>query len=246
MTDPRSGFEDYLSRHYRHLGDQARHRARKKRQLLATYRFALPTDRDAEMLEIGPGYGQLLELLRRDLGYVRTTAIDLSEEVAEFCNRALPGSTERVTDTVAYLEAHGGRFERVFALHVLEHVPRAEAPGLARAIRGALRPGGRVVLEVPNLANLLTGSYLRYADLTHEWGYAESSLRHLLEAAGFVDVECFEERRPADEIKGLLAGAFRGGARWLQRAIYRGYELPVPDVLTPALCAVASRPPEAS
>ncbi len=242
MRTENPAFVDYLSRHYAHLGDHARHRAGKKRQLLHTYRRFLPEQRDAQMLEIGPGYGQLLELLRIDLGYARTVAIDVSREVSEFCEQVVPGSTTCVSDTNEYLAQNAGRFERIFALHVLEHVPRAEAEPLVRAICGALRPGGRFLVEVPNMANLFTSGYLRYADLTHETGFAETSLRQLLTAAGLVEVECFEERLAPGGLKELLAGGFRNGARLLQRVLYKGYELPVPRVLSPALAASAMRP----
>ena len=237
-------FQNYLTRHYAHLGDQAKHRAGKKRQLLRTYGRLLPEDRTAEMLEIGPGYGQLIEMLRRDLGYANVTAIDLSREVVDFCDRALPGSTRFVVDPIADLEASPERYQRVFALHVLEHMPKAVAMPFLRAIRTALRPGGRLVIEVPNMANLFTGVYLRYADWTHEAGYAESSLRHLLETAGYAEVQCFEEAIPVESVTGALAAVFRSGARGLQRIVYRGYRLPVPQVLTPSLCATATRAAE--
>lgn len=237
-------FRDYLSRHYAHLGDQAKHREGKKRQLLHTYGRLLPADPDAAMLEVGPGYGQLLEALRRDRGYRAATAVDLSREVVDFCNVLMPGSTTYADDTLAYLRANAGRFERVFALHVLEHLPKPAAAVLVRALCEALKPGGRLVVEVPNMANVFTGGYLRFADLTHEAGYTEQSLRQLLEAGGFTAVECFEERIPAAGVKGVAANAFRALARFAQRVVYKGYELPVPRVLTPALCATAVRPPE--
>lgn len=242
MPPENPDFRDYLTRHYAHLGDQAKHRAGKKRQLIHTYRRLLPPSRDAAMLEIGPGYGQLLEALRLDLGYRNAVAVDVSREVVDFCNGLLPGSTTYVEDTVEFLHANPGRWERLFVLHVLEHVPRPAVGGLVRALRGALRPGGRLVVELPNAANLLTGGYLRWADLTHEAGYTEQSLRQLLEAGGFAEVECFEERIPPAGAKGLAAGAFRALARFAQRVVYKGYELPVPRVLTPALCATAVRP----
>lgn len=246
MPGEEAGFERYLTRHYAHIGDQARHREGKKRQLLRTYRAWLPASRDAAMLEIGPGYGQLLELLRRDLGYGDATAIDVSREVVEFCNAAMPGSTAHVTDTVAYLGRDPGRYQRVFALHVLEHLPKDAALAMVRAVHAALAPGGLFVAEVPNMANLLTGTYLRYADFTHEAGYTELSLRHLLESGGLEDVTCFEERLPGGGLKGVLGGTFRGAMRLVQRTLYRGYELPVPRVLTPSLCAVARRPATAA
>src|SRR5262249_52480744 len=142
MRAERVGFEDYLSRHYAHLGDQRRFRARRKRQLLRTYAHLLPPARDAALLEIGPGYGQWLEALRVDRGYTRAMAVDLSAEVVEFCNGAMPGSTTQVHDTVEYLERNAGCFRRIFAFHVLEHVERGGLLPLVRAIRGALEPGG--------------------------------------------------------------------------------------------------------
>lgn len=246
MVDDRPGFEQYLSRHVARLGDQRRYRARRKRQLLATYAHLLPERRDAEMLEIGPGYGQWLEALRVDRGYARTTAVDVSSEVVSFCNGVMPQSTTHVADTPAFLEANAGRFERIFAFHVLEHVPRAELPRLVRAMLLALRPGGQCVVEVPNMANVLTGTFLRYADLTHETGFAETSLRQALEAGGFQDVRCFEERLAMALPQDALAAIARWAMRAAQRLVYRGYQLPVPAVLTPALCASARRPREAN
>jgi SAM-dependent methyltransferase len=241
MGDER-GFEDYLSRHMAHLGDAERYRARRKRQLLATYARALPASRDGELLEIGPGYGQWLEALRTDLGFARAVAVDVSTEVVTFCNRILPGSTVHVADTKAFLDQNAGRFERIFAFHVLEHVPRAELAPLLRAMWTALRPGGYGVIEVPNMANPATGGYLRYADLTHETGFAETSLRQALETAGFENVQCFEERVALQLPQDLLTIAFRAAMRAAHRFVYRGYQLPVPTVLGPALCASARRP----
>lgn len=241
MQDEDPEFAGYLARHYARLGDHERHRAGRQRQLLRTYRHLLPTDRDVDLLEIGPGYGQWLELLRRDLGYRRATAVDVSREVVAFCNDRMPGSATWVPDTLAYLRQNPERFERVFALHVLEHMPVPAARDLVRGIGGALRPGGRCVVEVPNLANLFTGAYLRHADLTHQAGYTEQSLRQLLESAGLEQIECFEERPAPGGLKGALTATFRAAARVAQRLVYRGYELPVPVVLTPALCATAVR-----
>lgn len=242
MPPENPDFRDYLSRHYSHLGDQSRYREAKKRQLLHTYRRLLPSGLDAAMLEIGPGFGQLLEALRKDLGYRNAAAVDVSREVVDFCNGLLPGSTTYAEDTVAFLRANPAKWERVFVLHVIEHVPRPAVADFVDAIRGSLAPGGRVVIELPNAANMLTGSYLRWADLTHEWGYTEQSLRQLLETAGFTQVECFEERIPLSGLKGFAANAFRALSRFGQRVAYKGYELSVPNVLTPSLCATAVRP----
>jgi SAM-dependent methyltransferase len=234
-------FEDYLTRHYAHLGDHARYREGRKRALRQTYEHLLPADRGAAILEIGPGFAQLLELLRRDMGYGNAVAVDLSAEVVRFCNERLPGSTMLAEDTVEFLAARRAGYTRIFALHVLEHVRREDVGALVSAIHDALAPGGQFVLELPNMGNVFTGNYLRYADPTHEHGYTEWSVRHLLESAGFVDVRCFEDSVAPGGAKHAAAALFRAVARLAQRTIYRGYELPVPQVLTPALCAVGTR-----
>lgn len=241
MPPEAPAFDEYLSRHYAQLGDQARYREGRKRALRRTYEHLLPADRNAAMLEIGPGFAQLLELLRRDMGYGHAVAVDLSAEVVTFCNECLPGSTTLTADTVTYLASRPESYTRIFALHVLEHVPCEQADALVRAVHRALVPGGRFVLELPNMANMFTGNYLRYADPTHEHGYTEWSVRHLLESAGFVDVRCFEDSVAPDGLKHAAARLFRSLARLTQRTVYRGYELPVPQVLTPALCAVGTR-----
>ena len=241
MPVDRPTFDHYLSGHYTRIGDQGRFRERRKRQMLATYRHLLPVRRDAEMLEIGPGHGQWLEALHRDAGYTRTIAVDLSAEVAEFCNRSLPGSTEVVGDTTAWLLANAGRFERIFAFHVLEHVPGPDLVPLLEAARDALRPGGWLVVEVPNMANIITGNYLRHADRTHQTGFAELSLRQALEDAGFADARAFEERLVVSVPQDVVYLFLRSVTRALQWAAYKSCRVPVPAVLTPALCMSARR-----
>jgi SAM-dependent methyltransferase len=67
----------------------------------------------------------------------------------------------------------------VLATETLEHVP--EPPVFLAEARRVLRPGGRIVLTVPFAA--------RWHYIPHDyWRFTPSSLRNLLEAAGFADV----------------------------------------------------------
>lgn len=239
MSGSDKRFQDYLSRHYAHLGPQDRHRERRMRQLRTQYAHVLRLDRESRILEIGPGFGQWLEVLREQMGFRQAQAIDLSEEVVRHCESRMPGSTLHVEDATAWLLQCPGTFQRIFMFHVLEHVPTSQAPALLRAIRAALTPDGMLVLEVPNAANLLTGSYLRYADLTHTAGFTESSLRQLLTECDFHEVTFFEDRLvpegPAEWIRIFLRGVLR---MW-QQFVLMTYQVPVPKVLSPMLCATA-------
>lgn len=84
-------------------------------------------------------------------------------------------------------------FDVVVCADVLEHLARPES--LLERIHGWLRPGGTLLVSLPNIANVsvrtaLLFGHFRYTDRgildrTHLSFYTLSSARHLLEGAGF-------------------------------------------------------------
>lgn len=117
--------------------------------------------------------------------------------------------------------------DEVMAIHVIEHFWRWEVETVLREWVRVLKPGGRMVLECPNLisacrqimdnpesANGVDKSVQRtlwvlYGDpswrdplMTHRWAYTPASLASLMESAGLVDVRQepaqFKLREPRD------------------------------------------------
>ena len=76
-----------------------------------------------------------------------------------------------------------GQFDFISALDVLEHVPKDRVLPLLDLIHGALRPGGRFLCQVPNLAAFY--SPLFYMDFSHETPFTATSLKQVLELTGF-------------------------------------------------------------
>lgn len=59
------------------------------------------------------------------------------------------------------------------------------------AAYAALKPGGRLILQTPNLEGPLAGQY-RYGDFTHEVGFNPNALRRLMQLVGFEAIEARE------------------------------------------------------
>ena len=79
-------YNQYLTHHFSHTADHKVFRDRKKLYLKHNYNTWFPINRDAHILDIGPGYGELIELLAKDYGYTQVHGIDISLEVVDFCN----------------------------------------------------------------------------------------------------------------------------------------------------------------
>ncbi|MDQ2741163.1 MAG: class I SAM-dependent methyltransferase [Chloroflexota bacterium] len=98
----------------------------------------------SRVLDLGCAFGFGTRLLARRY---ETFGHDLSATYIERAHRALPGIpfTVGAADRVPYPD---GFFDGVVLLDVLEHVPN-ERPVLAEIAR-LLRPGGRLIVSVPN------------------------------------------------------------------------------------------------
>lgn len=134
--------------------------------------------------------------------------------------RRLPGyvgidAVERpAADIVAFAHeiplADGCAIE-VLAIHLVEHVHLWELPPILKEWARLLEPGGRLVLELPDLikccANVLAGRSVPnkhphqigmfglYGDtqqcdpfMAHKWAYTFKTLAPIVEAAGFRDI----------------------------------------------------------
>ena len=99
-----------------------------------------------------------------------------------------------------------GYADECHAYHVIEHFVAWEAPTALAEWRRLLKPGGLLILELPDLAkacrNLLEGRKDQYSMwplygdpshrddfMTHRWGYTPKTIVDLLNASGFVKIK---------------------------------------------------------
>jgi SAM-dependent methyltransferase len=167
------------------------------------YLRLLPIERSARILDLGCGYGEFLYFLQRR-GYMNARGVDLGDKQLEV-GRSLGVCNLQCKDAAAVLAESRGEFDFISAIDVLEHVPKDSVLELLKQIYSALRPGGRFVCQVPNLAAFY--SPLFYMDFTHETPFTAPSLKQVLQLARF------------DEIRVLPIGPVAHGIKSAVRAI---------------------------
>lgn len=152
-------------------------------------------DGSAPIVDIGCGRGEWLELLK-DHG-IPAYGIDLNRTFVE-ANQAR-GLDVRLGDAVEHLESvPEGSIGAVTGFHIAEHLEFPLLVRLVDAARGALRPGGVLLLETPNPTNVIVGSSAFYIDPTHRNPLHPDLMEFLLSSRGFIDVEV-RYLHPSDE-----------------------------------------------
>ncbi|MBN2185139.1 MAG: class I SAM-dependent methyltransferase [Candidatus Krumholzibacteriota bacterium] len=176
-----------------------------KKNLLAH----LPADRTSPILDLGCGFGLFLDFLR-ERGFTSVTGVDICQPNVDICKSK--GLSVSPGDNLTFLRNNPGRYSCIILNHLIEHYDKEDGLELLEADHRSLTADGTAISVCPNMANPLTAGRGRYADLTHETGYTEESLRFILQLGGF---KCFSFR-PIDIYclsKSLLNLAGRAGAR---------------------------------
>ena len=136
----------------------------------------------SKVLDIGCGRGVMLRALL-DLGH-EAHGVEIAPEAA---SGADPRAQIRIAPELAKADYEENSFDAVIMWHVLEHLPHPEKT-LAE-IRRILRPGGRLILAVPNFGSLQsrrTGNHWFHLDLPrHLYHFTPQTLQRLLACNDF-------------------------------------------------------------
>ncbi|MEE9609071.1 MAG: class I SAM-dependent methyltransferase, partial [Myxococcota bacterium] len=103
---------------------------------------------DARVVDLGCGTGQVVWWLR-ERGF-DAEGVDQSREQLEQAAVLVPRDRLREEDASDFLARCAGSLDALFFLNILEHLTRPEALDFLLAVRRALRPGGLLMLSVPN------------------------------------------------------------------------------------------------
>jgi 2-polyprenyl-3-methyl-5-hydroxy-6-metoxy-1,4-benzoquinol methylase len=211
---PASQFDDLDSHKYVGFEDQFRGSTAEIRRRVEEYLpiFAGIGDQgsgihNGDVLDVGCGRGEFLELLREH--GIRARGIDVNSAMVEVCRGK--GLAAETGDALTYLRGlPDASLGGLFAAQVVEHLEPRYLAQLLDAAFEKLRPGAPIVLETINPACWFAffESYIR--DLTHVRPVHPDTLKYLLVATGFQQVEV-RYRAPYPESEKLQKLATTGG-----------------------------------
>jgi len=144
-----------------------------------------------ELMDVACGNGMLLPLVHDKVAAYH--GVDFSPDFIEVARRraaadGITNGTFHCEDVIEFARAHPGRFAVATALDFSEHIDDADFVAIFTAVRGAMKPGGRLYIHTPNLTFL--------PELLKQWGILPQFPQHiavrdaghhlrLLEACGF-------------------------------------------------------------
>jgi SAM-dependent methyltransferase len=138
------------------------------------------------VVDLGCGRGEWLTLLRA----AGVSGRGVDNNAAFVTAGRARGLDMQLGDALEYLRAlPADSVDMVSAFHLIEHLDIEQLLALMEGARGALRPGGCLLLETPNPTNLVMAACDFYNDPTHRSPVPPALTSYLLSTQGFGRIE---------------------------------------------------------
>ena len=213
----KDGFEDYYLR--LNPPDRAYYQ-KKARGYDRRFGRILDAAKVQSVLDLGCATGLLSNYLCQR-GCRDVVGVDVNEQLIEVARRNVPA--QFVADDAAhYLATCGRKFDVIFMLDLLEHVPREKIVELLRLARQAVNDGGFVLVRTPNMNCFLSAGQF-YGDWTHLTPFTERALEHVARQAGFSRlVHCNQFRM--QNFKGKIRACINAVLLWVTFRLRGGHQ----------------------
>lgn len=146
----------------------------------------LPSDKNAEILELACGYGAFLGLLRKN-NYTNVSGVDISEGQVEKAKQHGIDNIE-CADIASFLANTSKKYDVIIGIDIIEHFTKSELLVLLEAIKERLNPGGKVIFRTPNGDAPMASTFF-FGDFTHEIYLNYFSAEQVMLAMGFDNIQ---------------------------------------------------------
>lgn len=136
---------------------------------------------DAALLDVGAGFGLLLWQVAQDRPDCRLSALEPDPDARPHLQKLATIATDFDTFWNGTAFPHGS-FDAITLSHVLEHL--SDPVAALGVLRDYVKPGGHILIEVPNDPLEVLEDPKRASDLPHLWFFSEPGLVRVCEAAG--------------------------------------------------------------
>jgi SAM-dependent methyltransferase len=182
-------------------------------QYRARWQHFLPNGIGHSGIDLGCGGGEFLCFLRES-GFADLKGIDISpQQVALAQQRGLENVF--VGDVLTALPSEPQQYDVIAALNLLEHLTRDELFTLLDAVKAHLKPGGVLLVVVPNARGVF-GAKVRWADITHELSFTPEAIRQVFTVVGLEVIAIGEQgpivHGPVSLLRWLIWQVVRAGA----------------------------------
>ncbi|MDG6218597.1 MAG: class I SAM-dependent methyltransferase [Candidatus Thermoplasmatota archaeon] len=144
-------------------------------------RFQTILHKDAHLLEIGCASGYFLSEVKKRVNSVK--GIELTKDYVQY---AISKGLD-VRESIEEIDDES--FDIIFMFHVLEHIN--DPIRFIEAVKKKLTPKGKLIIEVPNVDDILVSTYKIkkhldfYWEVAHNYYFSKDSLGTVLERAGY-------------------------------------------------------------
>jgi 2-polyprenyl-3-methyl-5-hydroxy-6-metoxy-1,4-benzoquinol methylase len=198
----------------------------------------MPVEKDAPILEIGCGAGHFLYYLKKR-GYLNFLGIDISESQVKFCSETITPNVKHA-DVFEFLADKRNSYTVISSSDVIEHIPKEQVIPFLKQIYQALKPGGILLLKLPNMSNPFSLDS-RYRDFTHECGFTEESMYQVLYMAGFQSISLYPSHVFGNSLKSQLNRIFTTAFHALLRKLFWHQGITAPKILSCRLIVVSKK-----
>ena len=133
----------------------------------------IPKDKNANILDLGCGYGSFLHTLQKR-EYKNLFGVEIGEEENRFLNSK--GLHVSKLDILEFLKSDIKTYELITLFDVLEHFKKDEIVEILPLLKNRLNDNGKLIVRLPNGEAIFKGSIM-YGDFTHETYLTKRSIK---------------------------------------------------------------------